>query len=462
MENDYINYFNETMNYDLFLKFLIDEKKNNNAKLLNYPNNLSESYMIKKKELIKKYSNTDNEQLKIIIKNLKFFFKHKIYLYYLISAYHNEIVDFEYYNNNIFKPISDKYIKQRENDFINYLKDIIKYLSISLKFKITIPYIICKKFMNDIKPYKKYKFLYLYLKNNYLKKCRKTIGLCDLPNGINVYKYAINTETGGINLSPQKIHKYGLRILPKKIDKISKKDFYVSKELFFKDCINISLYIYNNIIDKYFHFKPDKPFDVRKVPKKLEETTSLAYYDELTDAVYINMKYYKECNKKSIYSLLMHECFHQYHFKFLKHYNVDYYKIYGYYNNAFIEGFAHYMEIYCEDYNDNNEYSLLRKTRLVVDTGINYYGWSYKKAFNFMLKYMPKRKKDIHNEILRYICLPAQSLGYNLGKREIIKLKNKYLKKNKDKKEDAIKDFHHNLLINGTISFVYLKKLLKL
>lgn len=458
MRNDYINYFNEKISYDLILKFLIDEKKNKNGKLLNYPNNLSDTYMNNDKEIIKKYSNTNNQQLKIIINNLKYYYKYKIYLYDLILAYHNNIIDFEYYNNNIFKPSLEKNIKQREKDFMNYLKDVIKYLELSLKLKITVPYIICKKFMNDIKPYKKYKFLYSYLKKNYLKECRKTIGLYDLPNGKNIYKYAINNETGGIKLSPQKIHRYGLKILPKKVEKVDKKDFYNSKEVFFNDCIKISLYIYNNIIDKYFHYKPEKPFDIRKVPKKLEKTTSLAYYDELTDAVYINMKYYKECNRKSIYSLLMHECFHQYHFNFLKHYNVDYYKIYGFYNNAFIEGFAHYMEIYCEDYNDNNEYSLLRKARLVVDTGIHYYGWTYKKAYNFMLKYMPKRKKDIQNEILRYICIPAQSLGYNLGKREIIKLRNKYLKKNKG----TIKDFHHNLLINGTISFTYLKKILDL
>ena len=422
MSNDYIKYFNEMMKYDLLLKFLIEEKKNKKGKLLHYSNYLSAKNMNGEKKLIRKYEKTNDEQLKIIIDNLKKYFKYKIYLYHLISPYENDIVNFEYYNNNVYKPLTKKYIKQRENDFINYLKSVIRYLDISLKFNITIPYIVCKKFMKDIKPYKKYRFLYLYLKKNYLKKCRKTLGLYDLPNGINVYKYAINNEIGGIKISPQKIHKYGLKILPKKIDKIDKKYFYKSKEEFFKDCIEISEYIYNNIIDKYFHFKPEKPFDVKIVPEKLEKTTSLAYYDEITDTVYINLEYYKECHRKSIYSLLMHECFHQYHFRFLQHYKVDYYKIYGYYNNAFIEGFAHYMEIYCSDYDDNNEYSLLRKTRLVVDTGINYYGWSYKKAFNFMLKYMPRRKKDIHNEIMRYICMPAQALGYNLGKKEIIKL----------------------------------------
>ena len=458
MSNDYINYFNEKLKYDLFLKFLIDEKKTKKGKLFAYPNSLSDDTMNKEKELMKKFSHTKDEQLKIILNNLNLYYKYKIYLYLLISSYHNEIVDFEYYNNNIYKPNSKKFIKKREKEFIVYLKYVIKYLKIAMSMKITIPDFICKKFMKDIKPLKKYNFLYLFLKKVYLKKCRKTIGLYALPNGNKIYEYVIDVETGGIKLSPQEIHKYGLKILPKKIEKIDKKEFYTSKETFFNDCKKIALYIYDNIIDKYFHYKPEKPFDILKVPENLEKTSSLAYYDELTDAVYINLSYYKECHRKSIYSLLMHECFHQYHFKFLKDNKVEYYKIYGFYNNAFIEGFAHYMEIYCEDYNDNNEYSLLRKARLVVDTGINYYGWSYKKAFNFMLKYMPKRKKDIHNEIMRYICMPGQALGYNLGKREIIKLRDEYLKKNKG----TIKDFHHHLLINGTISFTYLRKILGL
>jgi uncharacterized protein (DUF885 family) len=115
------------------------------------------------------------------------------------------------------------------------------------------------------------------------------------------------------------------------------------------------------------------------------------------------------------------------------------------------------METYCEDYDDNNDYSILRKLRLVVDTGINYYGWTYEKALNYMESYLPDRRKDIMNEIDRYICMPSQALCYLLGKMEIIKMRNKFLKK----KRGSIKDFHHKLLINGTVSFLTLKKIFK-
>jgi uncharacterized protein (DUF885 family) len=106
------------------------------------------------------------------------------------------------------------------------------------------------------------------------------------------------------------------------------------------------------------------------------------------------------------------------------------------------------METYCDSYDENNNMSLLRKIRLVVDTGINYYGWTYKKAFDFMKHYMPNKTTDIKNEIDRYICLPAQAVSYMIGKLHIIKLRDEYLKKGGN-----IKDFHHLLLIEGLASF---------
>ena len=111
------------------------------------------------------------------------------------------------------------------------------------------------------------------------------------------------------------------------------------------------------------------------------------------------------------------------------------------------------METYCEDYNDNNPLSILRKLRLVVDTGINYYGWTYKQAFDYMNKFIPNKKTDNMHEIYRYICNPAQSVSYLIGKLHIIKLRDFYLKKGGN-----IKDFHQKLLINGISSFNEINK----
>ena len=199
----------------------------------------------------------------------------------------------------------------------------------------------------------------------------------------------------------------------------------------------------------------DKPFQIESIPIELRDSSPLAYYNNIEQKIFINFSYYYEITKQEIYSLLMHECFHYYHYEFIKFYKIPKYKIYLYSNIALVEGFAHYMETYCEDYNDNNTNVLLRKLRLVLDTGINYYGWTYKQSYNYMNKYLPNRKIDNINEIDRCICTPGYSLSYLIGKLHIIKLRDSYLKSGGN-----IKDFHHKLLINGIPSFETIDKYL--
>jgi len=72
--------------------------------------------------------------------------------------------------------------------------------------------------------------------------------------------------------------------------------------------------VYDVIVDKYFHYKPPKSFEINTVPSELEQSTALAYYDPSDNKIYINLFYYDICTKSSLYSLFTHECMHQYHF----------------------------------------------------------------------------------------------------------------------------------------------------
>jgi uncharacterized protein (DUF885 family) len=450
---NYEDYFNDLIKISSQASYIFKKTK----VFKHYTNTLSDDYINKLKELMIKYSNTTDIELKKTINFLKKSFSNKLDLYLIITPYENQILTFDHDNEKIYP---SKYKEQRQADFHEYVKTIIMRLDEGLKMKITIPYIITKKLILQLKNLQKYKYFYNYLKNIYLSKCTKKIGLCNQPNGKKIYKLLISNE---INKTPEYIHKLGLSLLPKKIIKIPKADYYKSKDEFFKDCEIIALYIYNNIVDKYFYYKPDKPFTIKKVPTSLEEAYPVAYYNSNEDIVFINLKYYNECTKKILYPLLMHECFHQYHYRYMNYKKLKLYQIDGYSYITMIEGFAHYMEIYCDD-NDNddgnendNYYSILRKIRLVADTGINYYNWSYKKTFNFMLRYLPSNTKDIISEIDRYICLPGQALCYVIGKLEIISMRNKFLKQNKNL---TIKDFHEKLLINGTCSLSTIKKLI--
>jgi uncharacterized protein (DUF885 family) len=397
----------------------------------------------------------------------KKYLSYKMYLYFLLTSYENSIVIFENENKKLF-PV--KYKKDREMDFHEYLKTIIMRLNEGLDKKITMPFIIVKKIILQLKNLSKYKYLYDYLKNVYLPKSRKKIGLCNLKNGKKIYKLLLKNS---VDKTPEYVNTLGLSLVSNIKPPIKDNHyFYKSKEVLFKDCVEIALYVYDTIIDKYFYYKPLKPFKIEKVPKEMEDNFPMAYYSPIEDIIYINLRFYSECTRKSLHPLLIHECFHQYHYRFMKYHKLKTYQIYGYNNLTFIEGFAHYMEIYCDKNCDNkndpnnydgienhsdNYYSILRKIRLVADTGINYYGWSYKKTFNFMKKYLQNKTNDIINEIDRYICNPGQALCYVIGKLEIIKMRDKYLKENKTK---TIKDFHERLLINGTCSLSTIKKLL--
>ena len=115
---------------------------------------------------------------------------------------------------------------------------------------------------------------------------------------------------------------------------------------------------------------------------------------------------------------------------------------------GYIEGWALYAEGIGE-YNNDLDYAgklfsdIFRAIRLIVDTGIHYYKWSYKKCFDIFKKYSSLPDSEIEAEIYRYVAIPGQALAYKIGELTILELKKKY---NKD-----IKSFHRMVLENGTL-----------
>jgi len=446
-KNDYEMYIDDYLKISPELRFIYG--KRDKETLSHITNNLSEDYINQEKKIIEKYKNTKHIELIHDINDLNYLFNNKLNLF-IFSSYNNFIINY-YYDEKYIYPKNELYKKSRQNDFNELVKNTIIKANEGLKANITFPKVIIKKFLLQIKSYPKYSFLYNFINKHYYPYCRIEPGLCYIKNGKDIYKTIIKSNIGYLDITPEEIHKLGLSLIK---SKIKTGDTYKSKKEFINDCHKYANYIYDNIIDKYFDYKLKKRFVIKEVNKSLEKSTPLAYYNEIEKTVFINTSYYYEIEKKNLYSLIMHECMHYYHFEYIHHLNIPKYKIYDYSNTALIEGFAHYMEIYCEDYNDdNNPYSLLRKLRLVADTGINYYGWTFKQTLDYLNKYLPKQKQDNINEVERYICLPGQALSYLIGKLHIIKLRDYYLNKGGN-----IKDFHHKLLSEGHASFITINK----
>jgi uncharacterized protein (DUF885 family) len=91
---------------------------------------------------------------------------------------------------------------------------------------------------------------------------------------------------------------------------------------------------------------------------------------------------------------------------------------------ACVEGWALYCEMLGAEmgmYTTPHEHygrlemQMWRAVRLVVDTGIHWYGWSREQAVAYMAERLSLSRETIEGEVDRYAALPAQALGYQIG-----------------------------------------------
>ena len=211
--------------------------------------------------------------------------------------------------------------------------------------------------------------------------------------------------------------------------------------------------LYKNI-DNYFH-KNLKRSEIYKIKKAPSESNSTAYYyssdynREKKGTFYINFK--KEFDFNELLTLSLHEGLPGHHYQIertMKDKNLpDYIKYFD--NDTYIEGWGLYSESLF-DYKNKGEYyfslnyQILRSARLILDTGIHYYGWTYDKCIKFIKKNISSCE---NNEIIRYISLPGQALTYKVGEQIFIFLRDEYLKVYPGK----LKDFHELIIELGPL-----------
>ena len=95
-----------------------------------------------------------------------------------------------------------------------------------------------------------------------------------------------------------------------------------------------------------------------------------------------------------------------------------------------------------------------RAVRLVVDTGLHARGWSRARAREFTLAHSPMPEDFVDAEIDRYIALPGQALGYLVGQREILRLRDEA--RARLGAAFDIRDFHSAVLDHGSLPLAVL------
>lgn len=374
----------------------------------------------------------------------------------------------------------------------NYLVLIPRSCSTDLKTKY-------EKVMCSFK--NKVKRLLRFLEHTYIKECRYTEGLSHIPRGKSVYRYYVKSMTT-LNVTPEYLHSLGLREVARlnaELNKIKtslgypttmplhefyrkvlmdERNYFGSNEELMRVYKSTQNVINKKVIPKYFSADV-KDYLLKEIPKSLEKTSAAAFYfpgsvinDERVGTFFINMRDLHENPKYCTMALSLHEGKpgHHYQFQYMIERKVPIHKMYAVDGTAFIEGWALYAESLGDydfkkertimDYFGKLTFEIFRAVRLVVDTGIHYYGWTYHAAVEYMMQHLALSKAEIETEVERYICIPGQALCYKVGEITILKLRDMYMKRY-GYTESNMKKFHDLVLEDGVLPLTILQKKIK-
>jgi uncharacterized protein (DUF885 family) len=135
--------------------------------------------------------------------------------------------------------------------------------------------------------------------------------------------------------------------------------------------------------------------------------------------------------------------------------------------NAYSEGWGLYAEQLADeqDFHDNDpvgrigylRWQLWRAARLVVDTGLHAQGWSRQRAIDYMIATTGDVPAVVVTEVDRYIVWPGQACGYELGRREIVRLRDEA--RNELGPDFDLRGFHDAVLLSGEVPLGVLDQL---
>lgn len=130
---------------------------------------------------------------------------------------------------------------------------------------------------------------------------------------------------------------------------------------------------------------------------------------------------------------------------------------------AFAEGWALYAEslgpelgVFTSPYQKFGALSFdaWRASRLIVDTGIHWLGWTREQAIQFLVDHAGLSRVEASEEADRYVAIPAQALAYKIGQRDISALREQAKAALGDKFD--IRRFHEAVLKDGSMPLAIL------
>ncbi len=323
-----------------------------------------------------------------------------------------------------------------------------------------------------------------------------------LPEGAAFYAAALRIETT-TNLTPDEIHNIGLQrvaTLTQQLDialrRVGQTQGPVGERL--RAMTADPRYAYedsdagraqliadvqarvNRVLERapqWFGRLPRAPMEVRRVPTFAEAGAPGAYYSapSLDGAqpgiYYINLRELGEMTRIDLPTQDFHEAVPGHHFQIALAQEITdsplLTRLISF--NAYSEGWGLYAEELADElgFYDSDpigrigylRWQLWRAARLVVDTGLHSKDWSRQQAIDYLLQTTGDAQGVITTEVDRYIVWPGQACGYELGRREISRLREQA--RNELGPDFDLRGFHDTVLLSGEVPLSVLDGLVR-
>ncbi len=311
---------------------------------------------------------------------------------------------------------------------------------------------------NQVTPaYREFKEFFV---STYLPASREQPGIGSLPGGEEIYRFLAASFTTTA-LTPEQIHETGKQEVARILGEMEEvrqavafdgdlqafNDFlrtdpqfyYDSPEALLEGYLAVSKRLDPELVN-LFGKLPRMPYGVKPIPAETAPDTTTAYYmppaanGTRAGYYYVNLYRPEVRPKYEMEVLSVHEAVPGHHLQIALAQELEGLPEFRRASRvtAFVEGWGLYSErlgyqmgLYQDPYSRYGQltYDMWRAVRLVVDTGIHYFGWSRQEAIDYFKANAGKTEADIINEIDRYIGWPGQALAYKIGQLKILELR---------------------------------------
>ena len=296
-------------------------------------------------------------------------------------------------------------------------------------------------------------------------------GLCYLPKGKDYYEQVVEASTGSTR-SVEEIRDMTRRQMTEDLEAMERVMQNSEREVnaaIPQNPVSILQDLQTKILTSFPEL-PDTTYEVKYVPKAMQEHLSPAFYMiPAIDAYNENVIYVNEAqigNTMALFTTLAHEGYpgHLYQTVYFANTNPD--PIRTILNfGGYVEGWATYAEM-CSYYLaplTKDQATLLQKNSSIVlglytlaDIGIHYDGWSREDAVAFYKKYGIGDEDNVNRIYDLILGSPGNYLKYYVGYVEFLELKKDWVKEYGS--QASQKEFHKAVLDVGPAPFKVVEK----